>query len=245
MVSVNSTAPWPADEQLVEFAGRKIRLVPPRRDAGGELCAYPLAAIEHDPGDTDAALTQVIRRFLAAVSWRDQASIMEVDVSSGSPIRTGTRIPGNGTTTTFDANGLPDPVDNPARMALAFYAEGLALTHVHIAYSCLSFFKVLNTRFRTGPEQVKWINDQLAANVPRHMADRLTDIRACQTDVGQYLFGSGRCAVAHAFADPLVDPLDITDQQRLSRDLPVIRELAAALIRGEYGIPASNRQAAA
>jgi len=137
MVSVNSTIPWPADEQFVEFAGRSIRLVPPRRDASGELRAYPLAAIEHVPGDTDAFLTQIIRRFLAAVSWRDQAAIVEVDVSSGAPIRTGTRIPGNGTTASFDASGLPDPVDDPARMALAFYAEGLALTHVHIAYSCL------------------------------------------------------------------------------------------------------------
>jgi len=245
MVSVSSSIPWPADERFVDFGGRTIRLVPPRRDAAGELRAYPLAAIEHTPGDSDDVLVRVIRRFFAALSWRDQGGIREVDVTSGAPLRTGTRIPGNGTTTDFDTADLPDPPNDSARMALAFYAEGMALMHVHVAYSVLSFFKVLNIRFASGPDQVKWINAQLLANALTCCAGRLTELQAVEADVGAYLFRSGRCAVAHAFADPLVDPLNITDQQRLSRDLPVIRELAAVLIRNEWGIPPPRFNAAA
>lgn len=73
MVSVSSGVAWPSDERLVNFGGRSIRLVPPRRDEAGELRAYPLAAIEHTSGDVDEELVRHIRRFLAALSWRDQA----------------------------------------------------------------------------------------------------------------------------------------------------------------------------
>jgi hypothetical protein len=245
MVSVCSSVPWPADEQLLDFGGRAIRLVPPRRDQAGELRAYPLAAIEYVAGDSDEALVRVIRRFLSALSWRDQAGIREVDVTYGAPLRTGTRVPDNGTTTAFDAADLPDPPDNRARMALAFYGEGMALIPVHIAYSFLSFFKVLNLRFAKGPDQVAWITAQYAANALRHCAVRLNEIVKTTSDVGAYLYGSGRCAVAHAFSEPLFDPNEIAHQQRLSRDLPIIRALAAVLIRTEWAVAAPRYNAAA
>ena len=245
MVSVSSSVPWPAVEQSIAFAGREIRLVPPSRDDLGELRQYPLAAIEHIAGDSDAALVRVIRRFLNAVSWRDQAGIREVDVSSGAPLRTGTRIPGNGTTTTFDAADLSDPPDEPARMALSFYAEGMALMHVHIGYSLLSYFKVLNVRFAAGRDQMEWINAQCDASRLPGCTERLAEIRTIATDLGEYLYGSGRCAVAHAFAEPLLDPNDLADQQRLSRDTPVIRALAALLLRDEWQLSPPRCSAAA
>lgn len=237
MVSVSSGVPWPVDDQLAEFGGRAIRLVPPRRDESGELRAYPLAAIECLPGDSEVTLVRVIRRFVNALSWREQAGIREVSVTYGAPLRTGTRIPDNGTTTAFDTADLPDPSDDRARMALAFYGEGMALMHVHIPYSYLSFFKVLNVRFANGPEQVAWINAQCAADALPHCAERLDAIRKTEPDVGAYLYGSGRCAVAHSFADPLVDPNEIADQQRLSLDLPVVRAIAAILIPKEWSVP--------
>lgn len=242
MVSVSSGIPWPADEHVVYFGGRAIRLVPPKRDGAGELRAYPLAAIEHTTGDVDEELVQIIRGFLNALSWRDQAGIREVDVTYGAPLRAGTRIPDNFTTPVFDAKDLPDPTDEGARMALAFHREGLALMNTHVAYSFLSFFKVLNVRFASGTEQIAWINAHCTLAALPDCDARLRQIQEATTsDVGSYLYASGRCAVAHAFATPVVDPNEIADQQRLSRDLPIIRGLSAILIRTEWKIPAPRR----
>ncbi len=243
MVSVSSGVAWPSDERLVDFGGRSIRLVPPRRDEAGELRAYPLAAIEHISGDVDEELVRLIRRFLTALSWRDQAYAREVDVTYGASLRRGTRIPDNFTTLSFDSDNLPDPTDAKARMALAFYREGLDLEQVHVAYSFLSFFKILNIRFASGPDQITWINAQLTSL--QSCQARLGEIQRIASDVGNYLYTSGRCAVAHAFAAPLVDPNEIGDQQRLSRDLPLVRGLAALLITTEWGIPTPRTGAAA
>jgi len=67
--------------------------------------------------------------------------------------------------------------------------------------------------------------------------ERLTTLQNVEPDVAQYLYESGRCAVAHAFADPLVDPDDLTDLRRLSADLDVVRALAEYLIEHELHVP--------
>jgi hypothetical protein len=54
--------------------------------------------------------------------------------------------------------------------------------------------------------------------------------------VGQYLYSSGRCAVAHAFNDPVVDPDDAADTLRLARDLPVVKALARRFVEVELGV---------
>ena len=59
---------------------------------------------------------------------------------------------------------------------------------------------------------------------------------ASEADVGEYLYGSGRCAVAHAANDPVVDPDDASDTLRLGSDLPVVKALATHFIESELGI---------
>jgi hypothetical protein len=238
MVSVDSGAVWPSDEQVVNFGGQLIRLIPPRRDDTANLRAYPMAAIEYSAKGAEEELVGIIRRFLSAMAWRDQVAIREVDVTYGFPIRRGTRIPDNGVSSWFTAEKLSDPSDGKARLALAFYHEGLDLEHIHRAYSFLSFFKVLNIRFNNGRDQVDWMNANAGVLRESEAVARLKDIAATVTNVGSYLYESGRCAVAHAFAQPLVDPHDIRDQQRLSRDWPVARSFAALLIQTEWHIPA-------
>ena len=55
-------------------------------------------------------------------------------------------------------------------------------------------------------------------------------------NLGEYLYVQGRCAVAHAFNDPVVDPDIPSDLQRLAEDLPIIEELSAIAIEKELGI---------
>ena len=67
---------------------------------------------------------------------------------------------------------------------------------------------------------------------------RIEALSSSQPDVAQYLYESGRCAVAHAFADPLVDPDDLVHLRRLSEDLGVAQTLAEYLIANELHVPA-------
>jgi hypothetical protein len=60
-----------------------------------------------------------------------------------------------------------------------------------------------------------------------------------QGDPADYLYKSGRCAVAHAFADPIVDPDDVTDLRRLSEDIWLMRNLTAYLIKSNFKIEQS------
>lgn len=55
-------------------------------------------------------------------------------------------------------------------------------------------------------------------------------------NIGHYLWVSGRCAVAHAYAEPLVDPEDPEDSARLQKDLPLVKALAEHLIEHELGV---------
>lgn len=78
----------------------------------------------------------------------------------------------------------------------------------------------------------------------KHLKDkdcinRLKEIEVQHADSAKYLYKSGRCAVAHAFADPIVDPDDISDLHRLSKDLPLMRKLTAYLIEKEFEIKQS------
>jgi hypothetical protein len=70
--------------------------------------------------------------------------------------------------------------------------------------------------------------------------ERLQALKADQTDIGRYLYVSGRCAVAHAFNEPLVNPEDPEDTVRLSRDLPLIRAFAEHLIEHELGVKSKH-----
>jgi hypothetical protein len=64
----------------------------------------------------------------------------------------------------------------------------------------------------------------------------LKELQKLHRDIGEYLYESGRCAVAHAFNEPLVDPDDPDDTWRLTADLPVIKALAEHLIESQVGV---------
>jgi Methylamine utilization protein MauJ len=57
--------------------------------------------------------------------------------------------------------------------------------------------------------------------------------------VAPYLYGSGRCAIAQAYADPIVDPDDVSDLRRLSGDLHIVKEIAEYLIANELKVSRS------
>jgi hypothetical protein len=55
----------------------------------------------------------------------------------------------------------------------------------------------------------------------------------------RYLYESGRCAVAHAHNDPVVDPDDYDHLRRVRADLPLVRALAEHAIEHALGVKSS------
>ena len=125
---------------------------------------------------------------------------------------------------------------------MAFYREGLSLEQSNIAYATLSFFKILNIVAPTYDKQKTWINGNIqnfgTSNYTKHEVDRrCAELRATGvSDIGKYLYVSCRCAVAHAGTTPTVDPESPEDLERLFKDLPLIRAMAAHVIEHELGI---------
>lgn len=129
---------------------------------------------------------------------------------------------------------LPFPSDEKAQLALALYREGLCVDEQ--TYKFLSFYKILNIKFRLGTEQINWINNNLHKITDHVAQEKITKLKASHSDVGDYLFVSGRCAVSHAWDDPLVNPDNPDDKWRLSEDLPVIKALSELMIEQEFCI---------
>jgi hypothetical protein len=52
-------------------------------------------------------------------------------------------------------------------------------------------------------------------------------------DVATYLYGNWRNAIAHVERTPRVNPDDLETAMRISRDLPIVEDLARTMIEGD------------
>jgi hypothetical protein len=201
------------------------------------------AIIVHCPTGNGAEEAQLAFRFLSALAWVHNISIQD----EGFP------VVGNSPNPCFSESLRPEPLyvsrhgllidendylpfprDEKARIALALYREALNLEDN--SYQFLSFFKILNVQFERGRDQTRWINNNLASVNELRAKKRISQLQQAHADVGQYLYESGRCAVAHAFSQPVVNPDNPEDKRRLASDLPVIQALAELMIEHEFGI---------
>lgn len=62
------------------------------------------------------------------------------------------------------------------------------------------------------------------------------------TDIGAHLYASGRCAMAHASGDPVIDPDDPADARRLSSERPIMLALAERAIEELFGVETRGTQ---
>ncbi|MFY9316324.1 MAG: methylamine utilization protein MauJ [Burkholderiales bacterium] len=138
----------------------------------------------------------------------------------------------------FTADYLPAPKEPKAKLALALYREALSVNSV--AYQFLGFAKVLNILYEKGKDQVAWINKNVDQVTDHRAKERLAELHKQGVDVGDYLYTSGRCAIAHAYATPVVDPEDPEENRRLHRDLSLIQALAEDLIERELDIKSAQ-----
>jgi hypothetical protein len=245
VANLDTAIPWPAKLVKVTFRGRTLFLLPPTTTPlpnGAPMPSnetYPAIAVSLSPGETFDDGMLIISHYLSSLGWVERRGARVEHWSGGNLPRPMGGRPRHPTyTQEFYRPYLPDTMEQRARWALAFYREGLSLNHV--AYQCLSFFKVLNIFLPTGSKQKEWINAHIADVSDGDAAERISSIRKQQADVGDYLYSSGRCAIAHAGEAPTADPENPTDIRRLGEDLPLVQALAEVAIEKEFGIKSAS-----
>jgi len=226
IVTVEDSALWPAEETTIDFMGDELILRPPTDDAAADVRMH----YEH-PGDGLRAFETVLR-FLSALSWSKRCPARaELRIECTSPMRGGRSKSSPILCRGFAPSDLNTPNNSDARLAMAIYREARSVHNT--SYEFLSYFKIINIVYCNGASQKDWIN-----NTIRHLSDakaleRISQLKSLEADIGAYLYESGRCAVAHAGVDPVVDPDDPNDFLRLSADMPVVQALAEHLMSSE------------
>ena len=234
VASLQQSIGWTQKPIAIDYAGRTFLLLPEDE--------HNLPAIatlgEH------AVCRRGILEFVSALAWSSGGSVAVESWTGGSQIyRTSKRpIVGQVTAQFFHIDYLPDPADPNHRLALALFHEGSTLIYVHVAYSFLSFYKIINLASGPhGPTQMEWINARVPAMNHHRAKERLAELQKAGDDIGKYLYQSCRCAIAHA-GDPrnlVIDPHNLDDERRLRSDLPLIITLAEIAIE-EMGIKTSQ-----
>ena len=177
-----------------------------------------------------------VNRFLSIVSWADKQSLQNNYGWSGNTVPCAVRKMCLARSINRDFLTRWNPLLDPKQqLAVALYREAMSVNS--IPYQFLGFFKIINILYKNGHDQKAWIKATLPLLTESYLKDRLLALSNAESDVAAYLFESGRCAVAHAFSDPLIDPDDLTHLRRLSEDLEVVQALAEYLIKYELNVP--------
>jgi hypothetical protein len=234
-VEIAGTAAWPKQEMEVAFEGHTVLLRPATKTTQQSV------HIELCGGFDDIQALTLINRFLSLVCWCDDQPLENKYGYSGSPVPVS--MP-----TTREATGssiaYPDhftlPTDPRAVLALALYREGRTINSTPFAF--LSYFKILNIfwpdKFRTvNGIRTNPILTGITATLPllkdEQAVSRVKDLMRVGLDVGNYLYESCRCAVAHANTHPIADPDNLADIRRLAADVCVVKSIAEHLMESE------------
>ncbi len=240
-VGVEGEAIWPKEETKINFDGYELILKPATKKFQQSI-HVDLQSV------SDVEALTLINRFLSILSWCDDLRMENLYGGYGSvvpvPVPIKTRTIGSSIDFPFER----DLEENPkAILALALYREGLTVNSV--PFSFLSYFKILNIFWNDKyikdehknkkNEIIEGIRETLGFIDDSEAKERIDDLSKQSEDVPKYLYESGRCAVAHAFSNPIVDPDDVSHLRRLSEDIWIIRAIAEHLIENKLNVSKS------
>lgn len=234
IVTVETELEWPAEETSVSFMGHTLILRPPDGDDAADV------RLQYEHPESQLEAFETICRLLTALSWwHHRPARIRLRIDCTSPMRGGNRGGGGYGPPLCKKYQLPKamqlPADFKARMALALYREALSVQNP--IYEFLGYFKIVNVYHRTPTAQIRWINCTLCRLTDRTATQRISALACSESDIGDYLYHSGRCAAAHGSGRSTVDPDKPDDVFRLGSDMPVAKALAEYLIERELGMP--------
>lgn len=226
-VGVEGEAIWPREETKIRFGGHELILRPATKDTEQSVHI-------NLKGITDVEALTLINRFLSILSWCDDQAMENLYGWSGNPVPVSVprreRIIGSSIAFPFNRGLERDP---KSQLSLALYREGKTINSVPFEF--LSYFKILNIfwkdKYIQGENEIiEGIRKALPLLKDELALKRLKELSANGVDIPEYLYKSGRCAIAHAYSDPIIDPDDVSDLRRLAQDLWVIKDIAEQLM---------------
>ncbi len=205
-VAVTTQTAWPKEKKEIKYGNHTFILMPRTRD---NFASIHIQLVQM----TDIEGYTIIDRFLSALSWKDDnPAITHYHIGRNGAIAPGSlpkhQIPfGADQINEFPNEVYTIPYD--AMLAVALYREALSLEN--ISYKILGYFKILNIfwngKTRDGKnELVEGLRSTLTEMEDTECIKRITEIERENGDAANYLYKSCRCAVAHAYSDPIVRP---------------------------------------
>jgi hypothetical protein len=237
VATVKQSIGWPSKPVTIQFAGETFLLLPEDEKY------VPAIALRRDHSSESRRL---ILEFVSSMVWSERGSIHVDHWTGGSHLIRVAKGPAFGQVTTphFHITYLPRTSNPQAKLALALFHEGTTLAGVHVPYSFLSFYKIINlvTGGKKGKTQMNWIRKHVDQLTRHNAVARLKELQSSSTEIGAYIYSSCRSAIAHAgdSRNPVVDPHNIADQIRLQSDLPIVINLAEIAIESVFGIETSQ-----
>lgn len=232
---------WPTLPMSQSYRGRRMILRP---DTERLVASVSIEVSSASPSDYDAG-TLVIRRFLSAISWGHGWGYRE-HFSLGGPrlgrIGRGPLVPAYqaplGRPRAYPM-WTPEPDDPRALLSLALFREGLNERNPMPQY--LSFYKILEVvaRGRSNLIALAERHLPLARRRARMLGSPAERLDLPDRELAEYLYEGGRCAIAHAHQEPLVDPDDPADTRGVNVHVPLVRALAHAVMVEDLEIPPS------
>ncbi len=224
---------WPVQVQKIVYLGQEFWIIPITSDA------YPGVAVKAQ-GATKEKLREIILRFISVLSWIENSGASLVSFGGGSHLIAYSRSKRGGflICNQIDLRYLPEITDPKAKLALALMREARGLKH--IAYSFLTFWRVLEVA--VGRNKIKtWVSDALGRITDHRAKEAIAKIAESGVkDVSEHLYISGRCAVAHAGNNPIIDPDQPEDSWRLAREIPLVEALAVLAIEERLGVQTAS-----
>jgi hypothetical protein len=235
VANIQTGSVWPVSAQKVMWRGLAFWIIPVMKDH------YPAVAMRVPAGRSRSECEGFLMRFVSNLSWVENRGFMVDGVGGGNLPRPMGRDKKSGFSICdeFDLSYFPEPASREALLALALMREGRGLNHP--AYAFLSFFRVLEVAFPDGKERKKWVEANAGAVTGHRVKEAIDELKKKGiTDIGTHLFESGRCAVAHASREPIVDPDNPDDYRRLFSEIPIVLALAQKAIEEKLGVETSQ-----
>lgn len=235
-LNIDTRTAWPTKPQSFVFEGRQVWVMPLTTDHYPGLATNKPAEMDRDE------CFALLHRALSVLAWLQDTGAIVVHMSGGNLPRMMGRQQSNGNAIRdeFDLSDLPAIEEGSGKLALALIREGRGLNHP--GYSFLSFFRALETAIPNGSVRGAWVTANIDRVEGHRAKDALEKLKAnIQGDIGTHLRESGRHAIAHAKADPIINPDDPRDARRLEAEGPIIEALAVLAIEDHLRIQTSHK----
>jgi|Wag4MinimDraft_17_1082658.scaffolds.fasta_scaffold00192_3 hypothetical protein len=229
-IGFDSSKDFSKSSSFIEYDNIKIEIKKGEEDSIHNL--FIETNKNHKEKDFEAGL-----RFLSELAWLYNCKIIYLTSAFSSDTKLPVDAPNQGFNRILNVINLKYykqvAFNDEQKLALGIYKEGISSNSIF--YKFLSFFKIINIKNGTGSDQKEWINNNI-----KKLKNSKTKVKKLKnneiSNIGKHLYESGRCAIAHANTQPVVDANKFQDIQRISSDTFIIKELAEIFIKEELNV---------